>query len=336
MRLVRPRAVRLQRAAAAGLGGAGPGGGAGAGRGVLHAAHRAAEPAGASPEMAPDRAEIDSGFGDGGEAVGAGTRRPSADRRTRAAPAMLRPNLKANDFLVAESAAMRGVIAAVERFADGGAPVLVCGEHGTGRELVARVLHQRGPRGRGRFIAVRPTFEDVPSPPPRERGRAPEGGTADPTCERAHRALRAAVGGTLLVKDVSDLSAASQRTLRRAIRDRDRASPPPGPCRRHRASASATVSGTRPRSSTSSSWPPPIWISSGRSTPRSSRASSTSCSARAASRCRRCATARMICRRCSSAGSSTTPPRSAARCPPSRAARSRGWLSTRGPATWPS
>ena len=132
---------------------------------------------------------------------------------------MLRPNLKANDFLVAESAAMRAVIASVERFADGGAPVLICGEHGTGRELVARVLHQRGPRARARFVAVRPTFEDVPSAASKSE-RAPEG---DSTCERARRALRAATGGTLLVKDVSDLSAASQKTLRRAIRERERA-----------------------------------------------------------------------------------------------------------------
>jgi two-component system nitrogen regulation response regulator GlnG len=131
---------------------------------------------------------------------------------------MLRPSLKANDFLVTESAAMREVSEAVAHFADGGAPVLICGEHGTGRELVGRVLHQRGPRGRARFVAVRPTFEDVPIATPKERAK--EG---DSTCERARRALRAASGGTLLVKDVSDLSAASQKTLRRAIRDRERA-----------------------------------------------------------------------------------------------------------------
>jgi len=130
---------------------------------------------------------------------------------------MLRPTLKANDFLVAESAAMRAVIGAVEEYADGDAPVLICGEHGTGRELVARVLHQRGPRGRGRFVAVRPTFEDVPVAAPRDREQEKE---VDSICERARRALRAAAGGTLLVKDVSDLSAASQRTLRRAIRER--------------------------------------------------------------------------------------------------------------------
>lgn len=125
---------------------------------------------------------------------------------------MLRGNLKAKDFLVAQSARMREVVAAVEAFADGDAPVLICGEHGTGRELVARVLHTKGPRGGGRFVAVRPTFEDSPSQ------------TTSPTedaCERARGALRSAAGGTLLVKDVSDLSGPSQRTLQRAIRGRD-------------------------------------------------------------------------------------------------------------------
>jgi len=128
---------------------------------------------------------------------------------------VLRPSLKADDFLVAASPAMRAVTAAVERYSDGAAPVLICGEHGTGRELVARVLHRRGPRSTSRFVAVRPTFEDAPtSPSPCATGR-----DAD-ACERAKRALRAASGGTLLVKDVSDLSASSQRTLRRAIRAR--------------------------------------------------------------------------------------------------------------------
>jgi len=128
---------------------------------------------------------------------------------------VLRPSLNADDFLVAASPAMRAVIMAVERYADGDAPVLICGEHGTGRELVARVLHRRGPRCTSRFVAVRPTFEDAPtSPSPSAGGRDGD------ACERARRALRAASGGTLLVKDVSDLSASSQRTLKRAIRDR--------------------------------------------------------------------------------------------------------------------
>jgi two-component system nitrogen regulation response regulator GlnG len=128
---------------------------------------------------------------------------------------MLRSDVRAHDFLVADSNAMRAVAQQVSEYADAGAPVLICGEHGTGRELVARVLHQRGPRGTGKFIAVRPTFEgadvaNAPAPP-----AVPASG-----CARAHRALHAAAGGTLLVKDMSDLSAPSQTTLERAIRER--------------------------------------------------------------------------------------------------------------------
>jgi two-component system nitrogen regulation response regulator GlnG len=123
---------------------------------------------------------------------------------------MLRATLRADDFLVATSPAMRAVAEQVDAYADGGAPVLITGEHGTGRELVARVLHQRGPRGKAHFITVRPTFESSDL-------QKVEG---DDACERAHRALRAAAGGTLVVKDMIDLSAPSQRTLKRAIRDR--------------------------------------------------------------------------------------------------------------------
>jgi two-component system nitrogen regulation response regulator GlnG len=123
---------------------------------------------------------------------------------------MLRAHLRAKDFMVAESPAMRAVAEQVDAYAEGDAPVMITGEHGVGRELVARVLHQASPRATGRFVAVRPTFEgaDVPAH------------TGDDACERAKRALRAAAGGTLLVKDVSDLSAPSQKTLKRAIRDR--------------------------------------------------------------------------------------------------------------------
>src|SRR5258705_9505791 len=108
---------------------------------------------------------------------------------------------------------MRRVVAAVESYADGDAPVLICGEHGTGRELVARVLHQKGPRTGARFIAVRPSFEDAPSAGDTKsatgegnaagEGNAPREGN---DCERAPPALPAPTGGTLPVKDVSDPS----------------------------------------------------------------------------------------------------------------------------------
>ena len=125
---------------------------------------------------------------------------------------MLRRSSRAQDFLVADSPAMQVVVDQVASWAAVDAPVLILGEHGTGRELVARVLHQSGPRKQARFVAVRPTFDspDVPRP---------DGG-ADEVDDRARRALRAAAGGTLLVKDVCDVPAPSQRTLRKAMRPR--------------------------------------------------------------------------------------------------------------------
>jgi two-component system, NtrC family, nitrogen regulation response regulator GlnG len=126
---------------------------------------------------------------------------------------MLRRTAKAKDFLIADSAAMRAVVEKVRAWADADAPVLILGEHGTGRELVARVLHQSGPRHAARFIAVRPSFDSAEVP-----GKI--GGDGDDVDDRAQRALRAANGGTLLIKDVCDVPAPSQRTLRKAIRPR--------------------------------------------------------------------------------------------------------------------
>jgi two-component system nitrogen regulation response regulator GlnG len=120
-------------------------------------------------------------------------------------------------YLVAESAAMRAVVSAIETHAGCDGPVLICGERGTGRELVARCLHLASRRRQGRFLAVRPSFDAGD-------GNGPGGAAAvgaDDDEVRARRALRAAQGGTLLVKDVCDVPAGGQRTLRRAMRAPD-------------------------------------------------------------------------------------------------------------------
>jgi len=56
--------------------------------------------------------------------------------------------------LVGESLAMREVFAVLERVAATDATVLVEGETGTGKELVARALHDASARRRGPFVAV--------------------------------------------------------------------------------------------------------------------------------------------------------------------------------------
>src|SRR5438067_7269497 len=77
-------------------------------------------------------------------------------------------------------------------------PVLIEGERGTGRERVARLLHEIGPRKNHDFVRVDPDEDDEP---PR----------VDDQLERAN-------GGTLLVKEIAHVGRGPQRKLLRAIK----------------------------------------------------------------------------------------------------------------------
>ena len=56
--------------------------------------------------------------------------------------------------ILAESRAMRAVMALIDRAALRDTPVLLIGESGTGKELLARALHKHGPRAGGPFVAL--------------------------------------------------------------------------------------------------------------------------------------------------------------------------------------
>ncbi|WP_223642073.1 sigma 54-interacting transcriptional regulator [Corallococcus sp. EGB] len=56
--------------------------------------------------------------------------------------------------MVGESAGLRRLRKHIERVADLPVPVLIRGETGTGKELVAQAIHRLGPRRAGRFISV--------------------------------------------------------------------------------------------------------------------------------------------------------------------------------------
>jgi DNA-binding NtrC family response regulator len=56
--------------------------------------------------------------------------------------------------IIAESAAMRPVMRLLERVGPSDANVLITGEHGTGKEVVARWLHAASPRAPRPFVAV--------------------------------------------------------------------------------------------------------------------------------------------------------------------------------------
>lgn len=105
--------------------------------------------------------------------------------------------------LVAHSEPMRDVVEQLETLAADDRPVLLEGEPGSGRELIARLLHHLGPRQKGQFISVKASA--VP--------RNWLDGSS-------RSALRMAQGGTLLVKDMCELPRASQRRLGAIVRKR--------------------------------------------------------------------------------------------------------------------
>jgi DNA-binding NtrC family response regulator len=56
--------------------------------------------------------------------------------------------------LVGRSEAMQGLFAVIQDVAESDSPVLITGETGTGKELVAKAIHAKSPRHNGPFIAV--------------------------------------------------------------------------------------------------------------------------------------------------------------------------------------
>src|SRR6185503_6662439 len=118
----------------------------------------------------------------------------------RAASKLLRESL-----IVGDSAEMAEVVDQIEEAAANESPVLIEGEPGTGRELVARTIHYGGSRRGGDFVALKATT--IPK-------RLLEGelfGARSGT-------LRRASGGTLLVKDVDALPPGPQRGLARVLK----------------------------------------------------------------------------------------------------------------------
>jgi two-component system response regulator HydG len=81
--------------------------------------------------------------------------RALSERSVRVENEMLRRQVREQtSTLVGQSAAIRTVVDLIHRVAGSTAPVLVLGETGTGKELVAREIHAQAPRKDAPFVAV--------------------------------------------------------------------------------------------------------------------------------------------------------------------------------------
>lgn len=129
--------------------------------------------------------------------------------------------------IVGTSASMRAVMDLVQRAALGRCGILISGERGTGREMVARAIHAHGPNRNAPFVKV-----DCSSPSPEDieldlfgviNKRSGSGAPERRSLERLGRQSRLleAGDGILFLENVADLPARVQARLVRVLRDRE-------------------------------------------------------------------------------------------------------------------
>jgi len=122
------------------------------------------------------------------------------------------------DELLGESEPMRALRRMVLRVARSDAPVLVKGETGTGKELVARAIHRHGARPDGPFVAVNCAALPEPLLESELFGHV-RGAFTDARTPRTGLFVEAS-GGTLFLDEIAELAPSLQPKLLRALQER--------------------------------------------------------------------------------------------------------------------
>ena len=140
-------------------------------------------------------------------------------RALRSEISRYRQMLKSGDFhgLIGRSAPMRQLFEQIRRVAAANGPVLITGESGVGKELVARALHAESHRCDGPFLAV--NCAGIPSELLESELFGHTAG-AFTGAQRARKGLFAeAEGGTLLLDEIGEMPGAMQSKLLRILQD---------------------------------------------------------------------------------------------------------------------
>ncbi len=129
----------------------------------------------------------------------------------------LKAEVHAQHEIVGSSKAVRQVIDRLEKVAPTAARVLIVGENGTGKELVARAIHALSPRVRGPFVEV--NCAAIPSELiESELFGHVKGSFTGAFADRAGK-FELADGGTLFLDEIGDMSLAAQAKVLRALEE---------------------------------------------------------------------------------------------------------------------
>lgn len=120
--------------------------------------------------------------------------------------------------MVGSSPEMRRVFELIERFADNPTNILIEGETGTGKEQVARALHQKSGNNNGPFVAL--SCANIPRELAESELFGHEAGSFTGAAKRRKGRIELAQGGTLFLDDVDDMPLELQGKLLRVIQER--------------------------------------------------------------------------------------------------------------------
>ncbi|MEN5059558.1 nitrogen regulation protein NR(I) [Luteimonas sp. TWI1416] len=130
-------------------------------------------------------------------------------------PAVESADAGADDALVGDTPQMRQLFRAIGRLAQAPVAVLVTGETGTGKELVARALHRESPRAGRPFVALNTAA--IPAELLESELFGHEAGAFTGAARRHVGRFEQADGGTLFLDEIGDMPASLQTRLLRVL-----------------------------------------------------------------------------------------------------------------------
>jgi two-component system, NtrC family, response regulator HydG len=119
--------------------------------------------------------------------------------------------------MIGTSPAFRRLMTLVQQVADSSATVLIQGESGSGKELVARAIHDRSSRRNGPFIAV--NCAALPETLLESELFGYEKGAFTGAATRKEGRFELADGGTLFLDEIADLSPVTQPKILRVLQE---------------------------------------------------------------------------------------------------------------------
>jgi DNA-binding NtrC family response regulator len=129
----------------------------------------------------------------------------------------LKKQVGANWQMVGESEALTSIKTLIERVAPTDARVLITGENGTGKELVARWLHENSNRSHAPFIEV--NCAAIPSELIESQLFGHEKGSFTSAIKQRKGDFEQANGGTIFLDEIGDMSLSAQAKVLRALQE---------------------------------------------------------------------------------------------------------------------